>query len=89
MRLVSPLFSSHSVIQKVIQPIVLMLHHHHQPSVHVATAPYVSKSPSSTAVVVCHSVVSLPLFGKNTLDVEGLDYSNKLTDSSLALSIVQ
>ena len=58
-----------------------MLHHHHQPSVHVATAPYVSKSPSSTAVVVCHSgVVSLPLYGKNTLDVKGLDWSNKLAD---------
>ena len=53
-----------------------MLHHHHQPSVHVATAPYVSKSPSSTAVVVCHSVVSLPLYSKNTLDVKGLDWSN-------------
>lgn len=89
MRLVSPLFSSHSVIQKVIQPIVLMLHHHHQPSVHVATAPYVSKSPSSTAVVVCHSVVSLPLFGKNTLDGKGLDWSNKLANLSLALLIVQ
>ena len=67
-----------------------MLHHHHQPSVHVATAPYVSKSPSSTAVVVFHSgVVSLPLYGKNTLDVKGLDWSNNLTDFSLALLIVQ
>ena len=68
---------------------MLMLHHHHQPSVHVATAPYVSKSPSSTAVIVCHSVVSLPLYGKNTLDVNGLDWSNKLANFSLALLIVQ